>query len=295
MKTKLTFNKKNLLSIIKISLISSFMLNTLNNAYAIDKNIISNTSTKKEKENLDKKLYKAIENNNFKEVKLLIAKGADINQIVSIETPAISNKGTPIIFASILGNKDIVELLIENGADINSKVINGPHTGYTPLMFASWFGHKKIVELLIKNRADLNSKSLFGAHMGYTALMLSSASGQKDIPSLLVESGADVNNSKEFKNAQTPLMWASMYGHKELVELLISNGADINAQAFQGRSNGLTALMFASGSNKKEIVEILISKGADINIKNKDGKTASDFALENGFKDISDLIKNYKL
>lgn len=295
MRNKLTFNKKNLLAIIKISLISSFMLNASINSYAIDKKIISNPNTKKVKENLDKKLYKAIENNNFKEVKSLISKGVNVNQIISIETPDISNKGTPIIFASILGNKDIVELLIENGADINSKVTNGAHTGYTPLMFASWFGNKEIVELLIKNRADLNSKSLFGAHMGYTALMLSSASGQKDIPSLLIESGADVNNSKEFQNSQTALMWASMYGHKELVELLISKGSDINTQAFEGRSNGLTALMFASGGNRKEIVELLLSKGADINIKNKDGKTASDFALENGFKEISDLIKNYNL
>ena len=51
-------------------------------------------------------------------------------------------------------DKEIVELLVNNGADVNA-THNG---GGTPLHWAARKGHKQIVELLIANGANVNAQ-----------------------------------------------------------------------------------------------------------------------------------------
>ena len=46
----------------------------------------------------------------------------------------------------------MVDLLIENGADINDMDKNG----YTPLLIASWYGNEEVVKKLIDNRANID-------------------------------------------------------------------------------------------------------------------------------------------
>ena len=54
--------------------------------------------------------------------------------------------------AAFWGHKEIVELLIAKGADVNAMRFDG-----TPLHLA--IGHKEIIEILIAKGADVNSKS----------------------------------------------------------------------------------------------------------------------------------------
>jgi ankyrin repeat protein len=61
-------------------------------------------------------------------------------------------------YAAKRGHKEIVELLIANGADVNTKDV----VGMTPLHIAARRGHKEIVELLIDNGMDVNTKSYSG-------------------------------------------------------------------------------------------------------------------------------------
>ena len=56
--------------------------------------------------------------------------------------------------AANTGNKEIVELLIAKGADVNVMRFDG-----TPLHLAAVIGHKEIIEILIAKGADVNSKS----------------------------------------------------------------------------------------------------------------------------------------
>jgi ankyrin repeat protein len=59
------------------------------------------------------------------------------------------NKGdqTPLHYASVMGHKEIVELLIDNGADVNLKC----STGDTPLDWAMNFNHTETADLLRKH------------------------------------------------------------------------------------------------------------------------------------------------
>ena len=63
-----------------------------------------------------------------------------------------------LIFASMEGNKDIVEFLIEKGADVNQK----DNDGNTALIVASEGGYEEIVELLIQNDITLSISDVYG-------------------------------------------------------------------------------------------------------------------------------------
>ncbi|MBE6463631.1 MAG: ankyrin repeat domain-containing protein, partial [Alphaproteobacteria bacterium] len=71
---------------------------------------------------------------------------------------------TALIIASHDGDKEIVELLIEKGADVNAKA-NG---GSTALMRASRDGYTDVAEVLIQNGADVNQKN----NSGQNAMMV---------------------------------------------------------------------------------------------------------------------------
>ena len=59
-----------------------------------------------------------------------------------------------MFFAAGNGHKQVAELLIANGADVNAKA-----DSWTPLHSAALTGHKEIVELLIAAKgADVNAK-----------------------------------------------------------------------------------------------------------------------------------------
>ena len=56
------------------------------------------------------------------------------------------------------GNIDVVKQHLAAGTDVNSKF-----KGETPLHLAADYGHKEIAELLITNGADLNAKDVDGS------------------------------------------------------------------------------------------------------------------------------------
>jgi ankyrin repeat protein len=178
----------------------------------------------------------------------LLAKGADVNT-------KDDHGRTALQYAAAGGYTEIVELLLNNGADVNVPtnfpIIDGTYG--TALNFAAAGGHTRIAELLLNKLGDVARKDQYIN----SALYYATINGHIDIVKILLSNGAYVNNQEE--NGGTPLYYAAYYGHPELVRFLLSQGANVKARDFEG----ITSCMFASLFDYSEIVDLLISHGAD--------------------------------
>jgi ankyrin repeat protein len=204
---------------------------------------------KADQQTLDEAFFLAVIAGNEVEMKELVKRGANVNQ-------ADTKGNTPLYEAAKEGKKDIVELLLNVGADVNKA---NREDATLPLHWAVAYAHahKDIVKLLLKAGADINAQSRFG----YTALYVAVLNGHKDIIELLLNANADIN--KAIDNGSTPLHAAVEKGNKNLVKLLLDAGVDVNAQDKRGEA----PLSGAAQKNYKDIVELLLARGANINAK----------------------------
>ena len=232
-------------------------------------------------------------------IKLMLANGIDVKDLGNISTET-----TPLYQAALNGHKELVELLLEKGANPNMRTTTKNILaigGTTALIGATKGGYKEIVELLIMDGADVDTlgaieflrnakygsttkgaKSAWSTHHDYTVsspLLEAAAKGHKEIVELLIANKADINITD--LTGVNPLMKAAREGHIEIVRLLVANGADINASSPQG---GTTALFFALqklyNPNNTKTANFLITKGANVNARNLGGATPLHMGLD---------------
>lgn len=112
-------------------------------------------------------------------VKQLLKANADVNWCSSQE-----GGHTPLFKACMFGCIDIVRLLIENKAKIDSV----DSIGNTALIAACHFGHKGIVEFLIQAGAEISHKT----NDEKTAIQVASIRGHGEIVTILQKAGAEL-------------------------------------------------------------------------------------------------------
>ena len=96
--------------------------------------------------------------------------------------------------ASKEGDIDLIEFLIENGADIDAKTAHG----FTPLLYASKNGHHSIIELLVVNGADVDIKD----KAGLTPLMHLARNGYIDMVFNFIKQDQE-NDSTSFETVSS--------------------------------------------------------------------------------------------
>jgi ankyrin repeat protein len=105
-------------------------------------------------------------------VKTGLAMGISVNEKNAI--------GTTSLYAAINGkNRDVVDLLLKNGADVNVEV-----HGTTPLIDASYNGNIDMIELLLSHGANIDAKDSYGR----TALMVAIQYGKPEVAEVLKRS-----------------------------------------------------------------------------------------------------------
>jgi len=150
---------------------------------------------------------------------------------------------TAMIEAVLHKNLEILEVLINNGGNVNTILDDKT----TILMIAAENNKSDALELLLNNKANVNMKNDFGK----TALLLAVNRNNTKIIKLLLEKGANVNAS-DIKG-WTALMYAVDWGNKDIVKLLL----EYNSEKSRKNMNGLTALDIARKKNYSKIVNLL--------------------------------------
>ena len=131
---------------------------------------------------------------------------------------ALSAQGeSPLMLASLKGQLDLVEKMINKGADVNK-------TGWTPLHYAASTGQVKVISLLLENHAYIDAESPNGS----TPLMMASMYGTAAAVKLLLEEGAD----PLLRNQQglTALQFAQSANRPDSAEVLVNGSKVIRAQ-----------------------------------------------------------------
>lgn len=192
-------------------------------------------------------LLLACSSDNLELVNLFLDCGAKIS------TKMKNGKG-PLHFAAHHGRVKIGQLLINKGCDIDGRETDG----WSPLMLAAQDGHLPFVNLLIENHANVDSSEKDGA----TALWVAAQQGHASIVKRLLQAGAKQLGCKESR--RRPIHQAAQNGHLSCVKLLLKHSPEeLNATEQEGWS----ALAMASQKNQPShlsVMRYLVGQGAKV-------------------------------
>jgi ankyrin repeat protein len=220
---------------------------------------------------------------------------------------------TALLAASWLVQEDIVNLLIEKGADPN---IYGGERARSALSIAAKSGSKNIVELLLNSGADVHEG--FGLDLvGSTELIGTedhSTQSLQPLPSKEVHKVAEKDGSRTIsqrasaaengeiaittivkavdlwadnKRQRSALFEASTCGHVDIVKLLLEKGAMMDRRNW---INGEPALLLASCNGPEQVVRVLLENGADGDKTDVSGNSPLCEASLWGHEQIIDLL-----
>jgi uncharacterized protein len=270
----------------------------------------------------------AVSNRQSAVVAELVQHGADVN--------AHSKTGfTALMFAAQQGDADSARILLSAKANVNEVM---PKSGATPLIIASAIGHPDIVELLLDTGADSNVKDANGftslhhavrdsdygldpaakavSVLTVKALLAHGANPnarlQLDKQKVAAEIKAQAGNAGartkrtaititevELEGA-TPVALAAECNNLEAVKALVEAGADPNIPTEQGT----TPLILASGAGTDvqraraleeratavQTARYLMDHGADVNAAGQFGWTALHAATYQGLNDVIEFL-----
>jgi len=260
-------------------------------------------------------LYDSIVANDFDNIKILVENGLDIH----------CENDKAFLIACYFGNLEIIEYLLNNGADINAcvKANYGDNSKYSisgnGLSFAVDNSQLDVFDYLLEKgiKADLNNslalgKIIFrkdfnratkliknGANVQECNILISSIIGDHwDIVKYLVtETNINIHEREDFA-----LRCVCHKNNFEMVKLLVEKGANINAVAVfeEGQKNNDdsnygfndNALTYAIFRNNWEIFNYLIEHGADPNVDNQDPFLQATALMED-YPDLKNFVKHY--
>uniref|UniRef100_A0A8D8QAU1 Ankyrin-2 n=1 Tax=Cacopsylla melanoneura TaxID=428564 RepID=A0A8D8QAU1_9HEMI len=245
------------------------------------------------------------------EVNEYLDKGADVN---------IKDKYgfTALHAAAFHRNLEIAKSLLKHGALVNSPLTYGREEGYTPLYMAIKYKDLNMVELLLQNNADVNMSR--HACEAPVHIAVQDVSWDPDILAQLITSGAKINvltcdektpvhvalqscnhealnellkhnidiNAKD-SNDNTPLH-ISVQNNCSKIDGILDHGALVNCQ----NKDGHTPLHIAVKKNNISSVMHILKREAFLNVQTKTGHTALHIAVEDGNIEITRLLLDYK-
>ena len=166
------------------------------------------------------------------------------------------------------GDLDELEIFIKNGGDINKE-----HDNKSLLHFAidncenNYF---EVIELLINNGADVNSHQ---SYMKETPLhrICARTKPKIDVAKLLLDRGTKVN--AENISGKTPVFYCNFSYSVELLNLLVKYGADTKHTDKYNNTLLHDDYLNCNTETFEDFLKVLITLGFNINSKNNVGHT----------------------
>ena len=168
---------------------------------------------------------------NFPSVRSLVSSGA------SVDYQDVINGFTPAIRCSYRGHSDILQFILEQGANADL-ADNG---GSTPLMYAAANNKYECAAVLVRHEVVLDAID----KSGRTALLIASYRGNLPIVQLLAQSGADIERADN--HGSKPIAIARLYNRTAVVTYL---SIELNWRRRRNYATVLNSLKGAPTSSK---------------------------------------------
>lgn len=194
----------------------------------------------------------------------LLDKGANINELYGKDP-----KKSALTLACQNSLIDIAKLLIQAGADLD------PAQMTSPLIYAARNHEKELVELLLDSGANIHATLLEnGEPTELNALDVALLSPAKEQESSKAEEVIEtlINRGANLTHA---LQSASTSGSTQMIESLLAKGANINGDLSCSQHKGAFAcspLISAIQASQVEVLKTLIRNGADTTIVDDEGR-----------------------
>ncbi|KAJ5226626.1 uncharacterized protein N7469_006632 [Penicillium citrinum] len=180
-----------------------------------------------------------------------------------LRIPAFELREHPISYAATNGHMDIVQQLLQEGADINFK----DRDGRGLLALAARNGHFALVKMLISR----NVCQLLCNRHGQRSISDAASQGHNEIADFLLSEFSRLpffSRHPKFTiqaEMQWMLYYAAQCGDQSRIKDLVASGADVNFRFKFATSTPLYAAV-ASAPSPVNVVKLLLELGADPNI-----------------------------
>ena len=225
-------------------------------------------------EEQNEKMMSAVAIGWFGVVEELLQKPLNPNSVVNILGD------TPLNCAAGRGHIELILLLVEANAEINTTSLSG----WTPLLNAAYSGRFDAARCLVELQANIDQPR---TDDGSTPLHLAAEDGYLDIVRYLVENGA--NKDERTTDNHTPLHLAVEDGHLEVIRYLLEAGARNDETT--GDIDGFTPLHWACQDGNLDLIGVMLEKRANIDQpQTENGLTPLHLAADQGDLELARFL-----
>jgi ankyrin repeat protein len=198
-----------------------------------------------------------------------------------------SNGHQPLYWASVRGHMNMVQKLVDEGADVNGYEDNveGGIVGLAPLHGAASSGSVEIAEYLLHKGASINVAN----ETSGTALYAAAEAESIPMVQLLLDQGADPNAI--WGGELVPLNIAALSGNLEIVQILVAKGAALDPEV---EYTWGSALGVAAYYGSTEVVKFLLESGARFDVEDSDGDRPLALAANEEYAEILKILLGYE-
>ena len=218
----------------------------------------SGVNTGKVSDTIEQKVFDAVEQNDIEEMRKILSRDNRLVHITGIGEEMPLHKArtaemaqllldhganvdetvekweyTPLKSAVVKGYLDVVQVLLENGADVHARSANNESI----ISAAVFSGHSKVVQILLDHGVDVHIRDWNGNTLLHIAA--TSSYNPLEVLKLLWDRGAKVDARNT--DGRTPLYEADT---AEIARWLLDHGADVNVRDQEGKTPLYRTIMY---------------------------------------------------